>query len=72
MLLLIKLIYFRLNESLSVVCTELADRWANSSDGSEFSHDDLEGFSSTQIQEFLNKLLNKVSYQPPHEEENIL
>jgi leukotriene-A4 hydrolase len=49
----------KFNESLSVVCTELANRWANTPDGSEFSGKDLDSFTSTQIQEFLNQLLNK-------------
>ena len=50
----------RLDTTVSDVCTALADKWTKDEEES-FSPNDLSELSSTQIQEFLNQLLNKVT-----------
>ena len=42
------------------MCTALANKWTNDKEES-FSPNDISELSSTQIQEFLNQLLNKVT-----------
>lgn len=43
------------------VCNQLANKWSQTKDGSEFSVSEFESLSSTQAQEFLNQLLIKVA-----------
>ena len=61
-LLKLKILIFinRLNTAVSDVCTALADKWTKE-DEENFSPNDINELSSTQIQEFLNQLLNKVT-----------
>ena len=42
------------------MCTALAEKWTKEEE-ENFSPSDIDELSSTQIQEFLNQLLNKVT-----------
>lgn len=50
----------RYDVSASSACSSLAERWSQCNEDTEFTVDEFEALSSTQGQEFLNQLLNKV------------